>query len=81
MLVLKSIFNITIKSSIELSVVELSLASANVTTIPHIQLWEILCPYVSVLSFAAASANTRRGRNTRGKKYNIKIYASKMLPI
>ena len=33
-LVLKSIFNITIKSSIELSVVELSLASANVTTIP-----------------------------------------------
>ena len=34
MLVLKSIFNITIKSSIELSVVELSLASANVTTIP-----------------------------------------------
>ena len=80
MLVLKSIFNITIKSSIELSVVELSLASVNVTTIPQ-QLWEILCPYVSVLSFVAASANTRRGRNTRGKKYNIKIYASKMLPI
>ena len=34
-LVLKSIFNITIKSCIEFTVVELSLASADFTTIPY----------------------------------------------
>ena len=38
-------------------------------------------PYVSVLLFAGAPANTRRGRNTRDKKNNIKLYPSKMLPI